>query len=97
MKKLLIVLLLSIHVEAYHDFDFEQMKEDGERLEAAEFRINFNIENPKHKYFLAMNALDIASTMYAIENRNTLYEGNPLLPERPELEEIIIQKVLKHL
>ena len=94
MKKLLIVLLLSIHVEAYHDFDFEQMKEDGERLEAAEFRINFNIENPKHKYFIAMNALDIASTMYAIENRNTLYEGNPLLPERPELEEIIIQKVL---
>ena len=94
MKKLLIALLLSIHAEAYYEFDFEQMKEDGERLEAAEFRMDFNIENPKHKYFLAMNALDIASTMYAIENRNTLYEGNPLLPERPELEEIIIQKVL---
>ena len=94
MKKLLIALLLSIHAEAYHDFDFEQMKEDGERLEAAEFRMDFNIENPKHKYFAVIHALDIASTMYALENRNTLYEGNPLLPERPELEEIIIQKVL---
>ena len=94
MKKLLIVLLLSIHAEAYHDFDFEQMKEDGERLEAVEFRIDFDIENPKHKYFVVINVLDIASTMYALENRNILIEANPLLPERPELEELIIQKTL---
>ena len=94
MKKLLIALLLSIHAEAYHDFDFEQMKEDGERLEAVEFRIDFDIENPKHKYFVVINVLDIASTMYAIENRNILIEANPLLPERPELEELIIQKTL---
>ena len=94
MKKLLIALLLSIHAEAYHDFDFEQMKEDGERLEAVEFRIDFDIENPKHKYFVVINVLDIASTMYALENRNILIEANPLLPERPELEELIIQKTL---
>ena len=51
MKKLLtLLLLLSIHAEAYHDFDFEQIKEDAERLEATEFRIDFDIENPKHKY-----------------------------------------------
>ena len=95
MKKLLtLLLLLSIHAEAYHDFDFEQMKEDGKRLEAVEFRIDFDIENPKHKYFVVINVLDIASTMYAIENRNILIEANPLLPERPELEELIIQKTL---
>ena len=94
MKKILIALLLSIHAEAYHDFDFEQIKEDAERLEATEFRIDFNLENPKHKYFAVIHALDIASTMYAMENRNSLYEGNPLLPEKPELEEIIIQKTL---
>lgn len=94
MKKILIALLLSIHAEAYHDFDFEQMKEDGERLEAVEFRIDFDIENPKHKYFVVINVLDIASTMYALENRNILIEANPLLPERPELEELIIQKTL---
>ena len=94
MKKILIALLLSIHAEAYHDFDFEQMKEDGKRLEAVEFRIDFDIENPKHKYFVVINVLDIASTMYAIENRNILIEANPLLPERPELEELILQKTL---
>ena len=94
MNKLLILLLFNIYAEAYHDFDFEQMKEDGERLEAAEFRMDFNIENPKHKYFAIIHALDIASTMYALENRNTLYEGNPLLPKRPELKELVLQKAI---
>jgi len=94
MKKLLIALLLSIHAEAYHDFDFEQIEETRKKLEAVKFKMDFNIENPKHKYFVAMNVLDIASTMYALENRNTLVEANFLLPERPELEEIIIQKTL---
>ena len=83
-----------LHSEAYYEFDFEQMEEDRKRLEATEFRIDFNIENPKHKYFVAINILDIASTMYAIENRDILIEANPLLPERPELEELIIQKTL---
>ena len=94
MKKLLIALLLSIHAEAYYEFDFEQIEEDRKRIEAVEFRMDFNIENPKHKYFVVINVLDIASTMYAIENRSILIEANPLLPERPELEELIIQKTL---
>ena len=94
MKKLLIALLLSMHAEAYYEFDFEQMEEDRKRLEATEFRMDFNIENPKHKYFLVMNVLDIASTVYAIENRNNLIEANFLLPEKPELEELILQKTL---
>ena len=50
--------------------------------------------SPKHKYFLVMNVLDIASTVYAIENRNNLIEANFLLPEKPELEELILQKTL---
>ena len=83
-----------MHAEAYYEFDFEQIEEDRKRIEAVEFRIDFNIENPKHKYFVAMNVLDIASTMYALENRDILVETNPLLPERPELEELIIQKTL---
>ena len=32
--------------------------------------------------------------MYAIENRNNLIEANFLLPEKPELEELILQKTL---
>jgi len=84
---------ISIGLQA-SNFDFEQMEEDGKRLEAAEFRMDFNIENPKHKYFIAINILDVASTLYAIENRNTLKESNYLLPAKPELEELLLQKAI---
>ena len=94
MKKLLTLLLLSIHTEAYYEFDFEQIEEDSKKIKATEFRMNFNIENPKHKYFLTMNILDAASTVYAMKNRNSLVEANFLLPEKPEFEEILLQKAV---
>ena len=92
MKKLLL-LVLCTQLQAY-DFDFKQMKEDGERIKATQFRIDFNLENPKHKYFLIINALDTASTVYAIENRNTLREANFLLPSKPKPEELLLHKAL---
>jgi len=95
MKKLQFILLLGlfIQLEAY-DFDFEQMKEDAERIEASEYSYNFDLQNPKHKYFVVINALDVATTIYAMENRNTLNESNYLLPAKPELEELILQKTI---
>jgi hypothetical protein len=96
---LLSFLLISIATEA-REFDFEQMKEDGDKLEAlyqkerAKYSMDFNIENPEHKYFLIINILDMATTLYAIENRNSLVEGNPLLPRRPKLEELLLHKAL---
>tara|TARA_X000001382_G_C3125565_1_gene164609 strand:+ start:138 stop:731 length:594 start_codon:yes stop_codon:yes gene_type:complete len=90
---LLSFLLISVGLKA-NDFDFEQMKEDEERIKASEYTYNFDFQNPRHKYFLVINALDVASTMYALENRNTLYEGNPILPKKPELEELILQKAI---
>ena len=95
MKKLQFILLLGlfIQLEAY-DFDFEQMKKDAERIEASKYSYNFDLQNPKHKYFVVINALDVATTIYAMENRNTLSESNYLLPAKPELEELIIQKTI---
>ena len=90
---LLSFLGISIATEA-NDFDFEQMKEDEARIQATEFSMDFNIENPQHKYFLAINILDMATTIYAIENRDNLKERNPLLPERPEIEELLLHKAL---
>ena len=92
MKKLLLLVLFT-QLQAY-DFDFKQMKEDGERIKATQFRMDFNLENPKHKYFLTINALDVATTVYAMENRTTLIEGNLLLPSRPKPEELLLQKVV---
>jgi hypothetical protein len=83
--------MISLGLQA-SDFDFEQMKEDAERIEAAEFRMDFNLENPKHKYFLIINALDVATTIYAMEHRTTLAESNFLLPTKPRPEELLLQK-----
>ena len=87
-------LLQSANLEVDTPFNFEQMKADAARLEAAGYSYNFNIENPKHKYFLIINALDTASTIYAIENRNTLREANFLLPSKPKPEELLLHKAL---
>lgn len=92
MKKLLL-LVLCTQLQAY-DFDFKQIEEDRQRIEASEVTYHFDFQNPKHKYFLVINTLDVASTLYAIENRDNLSEGNPLLPKRPELEELILQKAI---
>ena len=36
----------------------------------------------------------MATTVYALENRDSLYEGNFLLDDRPEIEELLLQKVV---
>jgi len=92
MKKLLL-LVLCTQLQAY-DFDFKQIEEDRQRIEASEVTYHFDFQNPKHKYFLVINTLDVATTMYAIENRNTLIEGNAFLPEAPELEELLLHKAI---
>ena len=76
------------------DYDFRQIEEDAKTLNSIKYSTNFNIENAKHKYFLIINALDAASTVYAIENRNSLTEANFLLPAKPKPEEVILHKAL---
>ena len=75
-------------------FDFKQMEEDRQRIEASGYNWNFNIQEPSHKYFVVINALDVATTIYAIENRNSLVEGNPFLPKDPTLEELLLHKAV---
>jgi len=76
------------------DFDFRQIEKDGKSIMNLEPNVKLNIENPKHKYFLVINILDSASTIYAMENRNTLRESNILLPDIPKAEHLFVQKVL---
>lgn len=98
MKKLLL-LVLCTQLQAYDfdlnkSFDFKQIEEDRKRLEASGYNWNFNIQEPSHKYFVVINALDVATTVYAIENRNTLMEGNPFLSKDPTLEELLLHKAV---
>jgi hypothetical protein len=87
-------LLQSNNLLVDEPFDFEQMQQDAAKIEASEVPYHFDFQNPKHKYFLVINTLDVASTIYAIENRDNLSERNPLLSKRPELEELILQKAI---
>jgi hypothetical protein len=70
------------------------MQQDASKIEASEVTYHFDFENKKHKTFLILNILDVASTIYAMENRDTLYETNFLLPRKPSPEELIIQKAV---
>ena len=43
---------------------------------------------------ILLHSLDVMTTIYAMENRDNLIEGNPFLSARPEPEEIILQKAI---
>ena len=41
-----------------------------------------------------LHTLDVMTTIYAMENRNNIVEGNWLLPKRPSNEQLIGQKAI---
>ena len=84
----------SVNLQVDIPWDYEQMQEDASKIEASEVTYHFDFENEKHKTFLILNILDVASTIYAMENRDTLYETNFLLPKKPSPEELILQKAI---
>ena len=79
----------------YEPFNFEQIERD--KKEIWEFsnknRIDFDWNKPSHQYYFWINLADMATTIYALENRDNLYEGNFLLDDKPEPEELLLQKV----
>ena len=102
MEKLITLFLIlvttpvfaSVNLQVDIPWDYEQMQEDASRIEASEVTYHFDFENEKHKTFIILNILDVASTIYAMENRDTLYETNFLLPSKPTPEELILQKAI---
>lgn len=84
----------SVNLQVDIPWDYEQMQQDGARIEAAKYSYSFNFQNPKHKYFVIINTLDLATTIYALENRDNLYERNILLDDTPEIEELLAQKII---
>jgi hypothetical protein len=44
--------------------------------------------------FWTVNALDVYTTYKVLKKCNTCTEQNPLLPDRPQLEELILQKTI---
>ena len=83
-------------------FDFEQMEKDGQLIKEWEEREYYRIFNnpdplPTQKqirYSWIVHALDMATTIYALEHRENIREGNPVLGESPNNIEIIGLKLL---
>jgi len=88
------LLLQSNNLLVDEPFDFEQIKQDTAKIKAAKYSYTFNFQNPKHTYFVIINTLDLATTIYALENRDNLYEQNILLDDTPKIEELLAQKII---
>lgn len=80
----------------YEPFNFEQIERDKKQI--VEFsnknQIDFDWDKPLHQYYFWINLADMATTIYGMENRDNLYEGNRLLDDKPRPEELLLQKVI---
>lgn len=85
---------LAYNLEVDIPWDYDQIEQDAAKIEAAKYSFDFDFQNKKHKTFLILNMLDVATTIYAMENRDSLYETNFLLPRKPKAEDLILQKVI---
>ena len=105
----LLLLFLSFPVFADLDltipetpFDFEQIEKDSKLIKDWEDRSRYRIfNNPtplptkeQIRYSWVVHSLDVATTVYALENRDNIKEGNPILGESPNNIELISLKLL---
>ena len=86
-------LFASVNLEVDIPWDYTQIELDGKLIERSKFQMKMNLENPRHKYFFVMNALDVATTYHATQ-QGYASEANPLLSENPSLESLIAHKIL---
>jgi len=103
----LLLLFLSFPVFADLDltlpqeFDFEQIEKDRKLIKDWEDRSKVKFWNNKPypseeqiRYSWRIHALDMMTTIYALENRDNVKEANWVLGEEPEIHEVIALKLL---
>ena len=82
-------------------FDYEQMARDGKLIKDWEERnkLRFWDNQPypseeQIRYSWRVHALDMITTMYALETRDNIKEANWVLGEQPEMQEVFALKML---
>ena len=95
MKYLLLILSITINAEL--DLTIPEQP-PAYILPEKEFFFNLgDYKEPPTKnqmiIFWTLNALDVYTTVEGIKKPN-VYEKNPLLPKKPELEELLLQKAI---
>ena len=83
----------SVNLQVDLPWDYDQIEIDSRLIERSEFQMKMDFENPRHRYFFIMNALDVATTYHATQ-QGYASEANPLLSENPSLESLIAHKIL---
>ena len=83
------------------EFNFAQIKEDSAKIDAylESQKIEFVIDEPvndQYKQYILWSLADIYTTHRAIETKNGVKELNILLPDKPELHELVQHKILTH-
>jgi len=95
--KYLLLLLLSISLQSELDLTIPEQPAAYIPPEK-EFIFNFGDykESPTKNQmitFWTLNALDVYTTYNGVKKPN-VYELNPILPKKPELEELLLQKTI---
>ena len=96
--KYLFLLLLSIGLKSELDLTIPEQPAAYIPFEK-EFFLNLgDYKEPPTKnqmiFFWTLNALDVYTTHEGMRKCSTCKEQNPLLPDRPELEELLLQKAI---
>ena len=85
-------------------FDFEQISKDSQAYRESVFRerdrifqfveINKYPTPEQRKWYYVLNALDVGMTIWALNNRENIKEGNILLSNNPSNRALITNKLL---
>ena len=85
-------------------FDFEQINKDSQAYRESVFRerdrifqfveINKYPTPEQRKWYYVLNALDVGMTIWALNNRENIKEGNILLSNNPSNRALITNKLL---
>ena len=86
-------LFASVNLEVNLPWDYDQIEIDGKLIERSKFQMGIDFDRPSHKYYLAINTLDILTTYHAVQ-QGYASEANPFLPEDPSLTRLIAHKII---
>ena len=83
----------SVNLQVDLPWDYDQIEIDGKLIERSKFQMRIDFDRPSHRYYFAINTLDVLTTYHAVQ-RGYGSEANPLLPADPSLTRLIAHKLI---
>ena len=83
----------SVNLQVDLPWDYDQIELDGKLIERSKFQMRIDFDRPSHRYYFAINTLDVLTTYHAVQ-QGYGSEANPLLPADPSLTRLIAHKLI---